>query len=1189
MLKLEDIKVGAQVEGLVPGELAEVIAVAPVGTDALTVIYRAHSGSLHDQLIYRSSEASLSLAKSGLAWSFDSPSLNFKLALEAMRIQMGFLFDPMMGIHTSNVIPLPHQISAVYEAMLPKQPLRFVLADDPGAGKTIMAGLLIKELLMRADAKRVLIVAPGSLTEQWQDEMNEKFGIEFKLFSREEQEHSASGNYFIDEDLLIARVDQLSRSEDLLKKLEATQWDLIIIDEAHKLSAHYFGNKVDKTARYRLGELLGGITRHFLLMTATPHCGKEADFRLWLALLDSDRFYGDSREDTRLDVSDVMRRLVKEELLKFDGTRLFPERKAYTVNYTLSPEEASLYEQVTQYVVEEMNRADRLDDKRKRMVGFALTILQRRLASSPEAIYQSLHRRRERLESQLKDQKLQLKGKIISEQKHQFSEFNRPHEFHEQVATYHVERTISLPDDFDDMDEDLSPEEFERVSDSFVSDSTASETIQELQAEIESLRGLEEQAFAVVNSGHDCKWTRLSEILQDQPEMHDSTGARRKLIIFTEHKDTLNYLKGRISGLLGKENAVQVIHGSTNRDTRKQIQEEFCNNPDVLILIATDAAGEGVNLQKANLMINYDLPWNPNRLEQRFGRIHRIGQTETCHLWNMVANETREGEVFQTLFKKLDTERAALGGRVFDILGDAFDNVSLKTLLLKAIREGESQEAKKWMTEKVAEALDTAHLQEIIKRNALVDQTMTKEMLFSIKEEMDKAEARKLQPCFVRSFFKSAFEFVGGDIRDRGKGRYEIASVPLCIRENDRIVAKSRTPIARKYARICFEREQIRPDNKAQPATFIHPGHPLMFSLTDYILLKNRSFLKPGTVMVDPADECITPSLLFMLDHRIRENDGGKIISQRLQFVRMTPDGTMHDAGWAPHLDLVEPNQEALDLAKKIREEDWLQQDLEKRAINHASESIAKEHFEEVSSRRKEQANKIEAAVKERLLKAINTETARYIQLEHEVSLGNQPRIQPAKAKQTIDELNIRLEKRIAELKRMREVVSGTPIILGGILVIPQGLLNKVSGVGTYSTDSAARDQMEQIAMKVVMDVERSFGHKVTDVSKNNCGWDVTSCPPITDGEASPDNRYIEVKGRVKGADTVTLSHNEICSAVNLKNKHILAIVLVDGDNTEGPYYIRNYFKKEPDEGLESGNYKLKELLNHAVKPEETI
>jgi len=1175
MLKLEDIKVGAQIQGLVPGELAEVIAIVPAGTDALTLYYKAHSGSIHEQLIYRSKEAELSLAQTGLAWAFDAPYKEFKLALEAMRIQLGFLFDPMMGIHTSNVMPLPHQISAVYEAMLPKQPLRFVLADDPGAGKTIMAGLLIKELLMRADAKRVLIVAPGSLTEQWQDEMREKFGIEFKLFSREQQELSASGNYFNDEDLLIARVDQLARNEDLERKLEATQWDLIIVDEAHKLSAHYFGTKANKTNRYKLGELLGRITRHFLLMTATPHNGKDADFRLWLALLDSDRFYGDSREDTRLDVSDVMRRMVKEELLKFDGTRLFPERRAYTVNYTLSPAEACLYEQVTQYVVNEMNRADQLDDKRKRMVGFALTILQRRLASSPEAIYQSLRRRRERLEAQLKDKKLQLKGKAVFEQEKAVSSF---------ISTF------SDDVDADDLDDELTSDEYEKGAEYLASHMTASETIQELESEIESLKALEERASAVVSSGDDCKWKRFSEILHDQPEMKDSNGTRRKLIVFTEHRDTLNYLKERISGFLGKPDAVQVIHGSTNRDTRRQIQEEFCNNPDVLILIATDAAGEGVNLQKANLMINYDLPWNPNRLEQRFGRIHRIGQTETCHLWNMVANETREGEVFQTLFKKLETERVALGGRVFDILGDAFDNVSLKDLLVKAIREGERPEAKKWMTEKVTEALDTAHLQEIIRRNALVDQSMTKEMLFSIKDEMDKAEARKLQPCFVRSFFKSAFEFVGGDIRDRGKGRFEIARVPAPIRENDRIIATSRERIASKYERICFEREQIRPDNKVMPATFIHPGHPLMHSLTDYILVKYRSFLKPGTVMVDPADDGITPSLLFMFDHRICENASHKIVSQRIQFVRMLPDGTTQNAGWAPHLDLVEPDDRAKELAKKIREEDWLQQDLERRAIQYASDSIAKVHFEDVSKRRREQTDKIETAVKTRLLKAIDYWTKRYFQLKDDVAKGLQPRVQPANAKQTVDELTARLEKRQAELKQMREVVSRTPIILGGILVIPQGLLNKASGSGTYSTDPVAKDRVEQLAMKAVMDIEASFGHEVKDVSEEKCGWDVTARPPANNpAHPNPDNRCIEVKGRAKGADTVTLTHNEICSAVNLKDKFILAIVLIDGETIEGPFYIRNYFQKEPDEGLESGNYKLSELLKHAVKPEETI
>ncbi|MBE6357839.1 MAG: DUF3883 domain-containing protein [Lentisphaerae bacterium] len=1179
MLKLEDIKIGAEIAGLIPNELAKVVAVNPIGNNAVTVYYKTHSGEVKEQLLFRDSEPNLSLAQSGLAWSFDSPSQDFKLALEAMRIQMGFLFDPMMAIHSSNVEPLPHQISAVYESMLPKQPLRFVLADDPGAGKTIMAGLLIKELLMRADAQRVLIVAPGSLTEQWQDEMRDKFTIDFKLFSREQQELSSSGNYFDDENLLIARVDQLARAEDLQQKLKATRWDLIIVDEAHKLSASRYGKEIKKTQRYRLGELLGSISRHFLLMTATPHNGKDDDFRIWLSLLDADRFYGESRDDVKLEVSDIMRRMVKEELLKFDGTRLFPERRAYTVNYTLSDQEAALYHQVTQYVVEEMNRAERLDGQRKGMVGFALTMLQRRLASSPEAIYQSLRRRKERLEKELSEMKIAARGQAILENETGFSN-----------GVLYSPRKIDLPEDPEDMEEELSPEEYENIVDTVMDKSTAAETAEELKKEIESLEALVIQAETVVNSGKDCKWEKLSEVLQDQPEMHDSTGARRKLIIFTEHRDTLNYLQSRITGLLGREEAVRVIHGSTNRDTRKQIQEDFCNDPDVLILIATDAAGEGVNLQKANLMVNYDLPWNPNRLEQRFGRIHRIGQTEVCHLWNMVANETREGEVFQVLFRKLETERQALGGRVFDILGDAFENTSLKELLLNAIRYGQSQEAKALMTQKVEAVLDTERLKEIIRRNTLVEQAMTPEMLYAIKEEMDKAEARKLQPCFVRAFFKAAFEYVGGQIRNREMGRFEIPNVPQCIRENDRVVAQSRTAIARKYGRICFEKKQIRPSNNVQTATFIHPGHPLMYSLTDYILLQKRTLLKPGTVMVDPVDDGITPSLLFMIDHGVRESEGDKLVSRRLQFVRMLPDGTAQNGGWAPHLDLTDPTPEALVLADAIKKQDWINQDLESMAVQYATANMAQEHFAEVSSHRIQQVDKVEKAVKSRLIAGINYWTQRALQLEMEVQAGKQPRVQPLNARQTAEDLTNRLRKREAELSQMRNVVSNTPHVMGGILVIPQGLLNKISGVGAFSTDPLARSRVERMAMETVMETERGFGHEVKDVSAEKCGWDVTATIPHTDPTKPMKNaRHIEVKGRVKGAPTVTLTRNEICYAVNQQDKFILALVLIDGDKTEGPYYIRNLFEKELEFGQVSANYDINDLLSRAVKPEETL
>ncbi|PLL70965.1 RNA helicase, partial [Klebsiella pneumoniae] len=767
MLKLEEIKKDAQIRGIIEGQVVRVVTVEPIGEHALTVYYKDSQGTLAERMLFRSDEINLAMATAGRPWSFDAPGREFKLGLEAYRISQAALFDPMMAVNMANVDPLPHQISAVYEYMLPKQPLRYVLADDPGAGKTIMAGLLISELLLRADARRVMVVSPGSLTEQWQDELFEKFGLQFDIFSKEKQEQCVTGNYFAETDRLICRLDQLSRSEELQEKLQNTDWDLIIVDEAHKLSANYFGNKINKTKRFTLGELLGSICRHFLLMTATPHNGKEEDFQVWMSLLDSDRFYGKFREGAhKVDITDMMRRMVKEELLTFDGTPLFPERRAYTANYELSPLEASLYEQVTTYVREEMNRADKLDNKKKNTVGFALTQLQRRLASSPEAIYQSLKRRRNRLKDKLDEMKLMARGQKAK----------RSGEA-ETLEKYKVSKSIVLPDDWDELDEDLSAEEYELYSEEVADQATAAETIFELEAEINSLRELENQALVLVQSGNDKKWEELSRLLQDSPEMINRDGERRKLIIFTEHKDTLNYLRQRVSDLLGQPQAVRVIYGGTNRDERRKIQTEFRSDPTVLILIATDAAGEGVNLQNANLMVNYDLPWNPNRLEQRFGRIHRIGQKEVCHLWNIVANETREGAVFQKLFEKLEIEKSALGGKVFDILGEAFDNVSLKDLLIEAIRYGEDPATRAKMDQVIEGALDSEHLKEILRRNALVESHMGLEGLYAIKEQMEKAEARRLQPFFIRAFFQESFKALGGELRPREQGRYEINHV----------------------------------------------------------------------------------------------------------------------------------------------------------------------------------------------------------------------------------------------------------------------------------------------------------------------------------------------------------------------------------------------------------------------------
>ena len=372
----------------------------------IELTYKAADGQLGSELLYRESESTLEIVTESLPWSFDGDGENFRLVSEAHRIRLAHLFDPRLAVHISQVDPLPHQITAVYEEMLPRQPLRYLLADDPGAGKTIMTGLYLKELLVRGDLKRCLIVCPGSLVEQWQAELRQRFYLSFEVFTREKFNTAHTGNLFQEENLLICRLDQLSRSEDIQEKLKVTNWDIIVCDEAHKMSAPVYGNSPRPTKRYHLGELLGKLTRHFLLLTATPHNGKEAEFQRFMALLDSDRFEEQFRDGVpTVDTTDLMRRMVKENLLKFDGTRLFPERFAYTVNYELSTSEMSLYDAVTEYVREEMNRAERLDGQRSNSVGFALTILQRRLASSPEAIYRSIQRRRKRLEERLHEEK----------------------------------------------------------------------------------------------------------------------------------------------------------------------------------------------------------------------------------------------------------------------------------------------------------------------------------------------------------------------------------------------------------------------------------------------------------------------------------------------------------------------------------------------------------------------------------------------------------------------------------------------------------------------------------------------------------------------------------------------------------------------------------------------------------------
>jgi superfamily II DNA or RNA helicase len=1168
LVKLEQLKKDTQLEGLAPGQIARLVSVDMLGPDCCQVLYRLPDNAIQEALLYRSDEDRLHLVEAGRQWAFDADGEAFKLAAEAYRINLAHLFDPFMAVHTANVMPLPHQITAVYEAMLPRQPLRFVLADDPGAGKTVMAGLLIRELLLRAAARRILIVAPGSLVEQWRAELDTKFDLKFQVYGSALEAASPGQNAFEAHSQVIVRLDQLARNDDVRDKAVRARWDLVIFDEAHKLSASWNGGDIKKTRRYELAEALGAQTRHLLLMTATPHNGKEEDFQLFMALLDSDRFYGKFRDGVhKVDTSDLMRRMIKEDLYKFDGTPLFPERRAYTAKYELSKKEAELYQEVTSYVSEGMNRLAKLQDgKRRGSVGFALASLQRRLASSPAAIYKSLKRRHEKL------------LKLRDEEAHRG-----------RLASYSSElmRDISLRDEnYMDWEDEVTGEEYEQQSEALVSGATLAETLEELEREISELEWLVELAQQVVISNEDRKWDELSRLLQESPEMRLTDGGRRKLLIFTEHRDTLEYLRDKIGNdMLGRPDAVETIDGSTVRDRRLAIQERFNTDPTVLVLIATDAAGEGVNFQQAtNLMVNYDLPWNPNRLEQRFGRIHRIGQQEVCHLWNLLAANTREGDVFDRLFTKLEKEREALKGKVFDILGSVFEEVSLKDLLLEAIQYGEQPEVKARLNTAIESALATEHVTELLKRNALNQEVLDQTRVLEVRHRMEQAEARKLQPFFIRAFFFEAFARLGGDWRERDGGRYELLRVPPEVLERDRQIsgrAGEAPPVQKRYDRICFERAHIHMPGGKQ-ATLMHPGHPLMQAMLDLLLERHRKTLKTGAILVDPLDLGTAPRLLYVLEHRIMDDsqraEAPVDVSRELHFLVRDASGAITNAGPGPHLNL-EPLDEALrERLLPLLPPGWHDEGVEREALAYAAEALAKPHLDRVAARRTAWVERTRAAVHERLkgeLRYWDHQHDRFLD-EYKAGKGIAPNVQRAKA--NLDDITARMNARLAELDAMRAVRGGLPALVGAAIVVPRGLVAQLQGDPPEPPEVAEeRRRIELAAMRAVTAHEEARGNTVVDVSALNCGWDLTSTEP------GGREWHLEVKGRHGDAETVTVTRNEILEAMNQGDKFVLAIVRVHGERTEGPYYVHRPFSQSPDWAETSRTFEIKALLKGAA------
>jgi hypothetical protein len=633
---------------------------------------------------------------------------------------------------------------------------------------------------------------------------------------------------------------------------------------------------------------------------------------------------------------------------------------------------------------------------------------------------------------------------------------------------------------------------------------------------------------------------------------------------------------------------VVLIHGGMGREDRMKAQESFKHDPEVQVLIATDAAGEGINLQRAHLMVNYDLPWNPNRIEQRFGRIHRIGQTEVCHLWNVVAEETREGDVYYTLLKKLEQARQALGGQVFDVLGKIqFEGRPLRELLIQAIRYGEQPEIRARLTQAIANAVDTSQLQNLLEDRALAHDVMDVSRVARVREEMERAAARRLQPFYIESFFLEAFSQLGGTVRQREARRYEVTHVPAPVRNRDRLIGTGE-PVLARYERIAFEKSLIAPQGEPL-AAFVCPGHPLLDATLDLTLERHRDLLRRGSILVDERDSGTVPRVLFYLEHAIQDasvisNGDRRTISKRMLYVELERSGEARHLHYAPYLDYRplredEPKVDALFARPELS---WITRDLEQKALGHAIAEVVPEHLKEVRDRRYAWIEKARAAVKDRLTKEIGYWDHRAEELKIQEQAGRpNARVNSQEARRRADELQGRLQKRMEQLDLEAKVSAVPPVALGGLVIVPAGLLAQMTGTSLpLSAQTADTQAAGARARAVVMEVERSLGFEPTDREFEKLGYDIESRE-----QGTGRLRFLEVKGRVTGAATITVTKNEILYSLNKPEDFILAIVEFLGDSEHRVHYVRRPFQREPDFGVTSVNYDFGDLLLRAESP----
>ncbi len=1115
---------GDIVANLEPDEHVEISKVTAFGTKSLVEGVGVTSRRLIKRPLGADDLARLTKIR-GSSFSYDGNSRAFLLGVEAHRIKTAYQFDPLFAVNSSAVDVLPHQVEAVYRYLLPLPRIRFLLADDTGAGKTIMAGLILKELLFRGTVNKVLIVVPGGLTRQWVDEMAEKFGLNFRLINRVSFEAEPAQFARADDGLFVTSIDFLARHEGCLNAAKETQWDMIIVDEAHKLSAYEYGIKVDRSERYQAVEALANRTDHLLFLTATPHRGRKDTFRRLLMLLDEDLFQADelvteriSRSGTAQDGEDFeceaaiskarnrffLRRL-KEEMVDWDNQPLFRPRFTKTVGYELTAEELDLYTAVTQYV---RSRRKEAKAKKNRNVELTLMVMQRRLASSLYAITCTLRNRRTALDEVLR---------ILRDPARSQNEKRR-------LLKGDTEDIPKDYNDYEDLDEGQRDAVEKKVFGQVLSDNP-----EEVEKERTEVGELLRMAEALHKTQHkEAKFAELLKVLDSSDVIRRE---EEKLVIFTEHKDTMDNLTERLTRL---GYTVTNIHGSMDVDARKEAQRVF--RTEKKIMVCTDAAGEGINLQFCRFLINWDIPWNPNRLEQRMGRIHRYGQKEVVKVFNLVASNTREGAVLERILSKLDIMREQLGDdRVYDVVDELLEQVPLLSLIEQSIDATGADTAAdvareaEWLMADPALRAKAEELVSLQKKQSLA----SKLNLADARRLRDASDERRLQPLFMQNFFLAAYREAGGTVRmDDHFPVYHVGTVPSDVLDVSRTL---RLPVRDKYdTPFVFDKNLVSVASKTrvpEHTKLLGSGHPLFDTLTEWAIRKARDSFARGATLCDP--NIAAPQRLWLVRSAIedgRQEARKRLAHQQLSVVLGDHHG-LRAISPATLLNFTVPDAQATppDVADTPAEEVQM----------WSYSNLTEQQMAQVHRHRQDECDLRRQYLETTFTELISELSYKVEGLQKASLYGNDDPDEREKLEKRLRELKARKQRRLDDLDLMLRLTANLPDVVTSALVVPAAVavLDPVEPPQAGGGFPMRRDdEVERIAMDVTMRYERARGWTPTDVSQDGEHYDVRSEGP------DAAKRFIEVKGRAK-TGCIVLTAPEADKLRQLEDRAFLYIV----------------------------------------------